>query len=95
MLGVRKRICNPREEESELRRGPWTLEEDTLLTHYITRHGEGRWNMLARGAGKLKTSWWAVRQLQKVKLSDFFCFSCSINHALTLQDWRELERVAD
>jgi myb proto-oncogene protein len=56
MLGVRKRICNPREEESELRRGPWTLEEDTLLTHYITRHGEGRWNMLARGAGKLKTS---------------------------------------
>ncbi|KAJ6903041.1 transcription factor MYB62-like [Populus alba x Populus x berolinensis] len=55
MLGVRKRICNPREEESELRRGPWTLEEDTLLTHYITLHGEGRWNMLARGAGLKRT----------------------------------------
>ncbi|KAG6764206.1 hypothetical protein POTOM_031665 [Populus tomentosa] len=55
MLGVRKRICSPREEESELRRGPWTLEEDTLLTHYITLHGEGRWNMLARGAGLKRT----------------------------------------
>lgn len=55
MLGVRKRICNPREEESELRRGPWTLEEDTLLTRYIARNREGRWNMLAKCAGKLKT----------------------------------------
>ncbi|KAH7571141.1 hypothetical protein JRO89_XS05G0258700 [Xanthoceras sorbifolium] len=27
------------EEETELRRGPWTLEEDTLLSHYISRHG--------------------------------------------------------
>ena len=43
------------EEDSELRRGPWTLEEDTLLTHYIARHGEGRWNMLAKCAGT-KTS---------------------------------------
>ncbi|RZS21798.1 hypothetical protein BHM03_00054475 [Ensete ventricosum] len=32
----------------EVRRGPWTLEEDTLLTHYIACHGEGRWNLLAK-----------------------------------------------
>jgi myb proto-oncogene protein len=38
-------------EENELRRGPWTLEEDSLLIHYIARHGEGRWNMLAKSAG--------------------------------------------
>lgn len=46
--------CNvPSEDEQrELRRGPWTLEEDTLLTHYISRHGEGRWNMVAKYAGK-------------------------------------------
>ncbi|KAE8698194.1 Transcription factor MYB57 [Hibiscus syriacus] len=43
------------EEDSELRRGPWTLEEDTLLTHYITRHGEGRWNVLAKCAGLKRT----------------------------------------
>lgn len=41
------------EESSEfdLRRGPWTLEEDNLLIHYITCHGEGRWNTLAKCAG--------------------------------------------
>ncbi|KAF5727744.1 hypothetical protein HS088_TW22G01441 [Tripterygium wilfordii] len=51
-----KRICNSREEEShELRRGPWTLEEDTMLTHYIARQGEGRWNMLAKCAGLKRT----------------------------------------
>ncbi|OMO62749.1 hypothetical protein CCACVL1_22656 [Corchorus capsularis] len=46
---------SPSEDESELRRGPWTLEEDTLLTHYIARHGEGRWNMLAKCAGLKRT----------------------------------------
>lgn len=50
--GVAKMECNSSEEDSELRRGPWTLEEDTLLTRYISRHGEGRWNMLAKCAGK-------------------------------------------
>ncbi|KAK0573008.1 hypothetical protein LWI29_001814 [Acer saccharum] len=43
------------EEAAELRRGPWTLEEDTLLSHYIARHGEGRWNMLAKCAGLKRT----------------------------------------
>ncbi|KAK3026679.1 hypothetical protein RJ639_040706 [Escallonia herrerae] len=46
---------NSSEEESELRRGPWTLEEDTLLIHYITCHGEGRWNLLAKCAGLKRT----------------------------------------
>ncbi|CAL9138905.1 unnamed protein product [Musa acuminata var. zebrina] len=39
----------------ELRRGPWTLEEDTLLIHYIACHGEGRWNLLARCSGLRRT----------------------------------------
>ncbi|PON78641.1 MYB transcription factor [Parasponia andersonii] len=43
------------EEETELRRGPWTLEEDTLLIHYISRHGEGHWNLLAKRAGLKRT----------------------------------------
>ncbi|CAI0552923.1 unnamed protein product [Linum tenue] len=43
------------DHDHELRRGPWTLEEDTLLTHYIARHGEGRWNMLAKCAGLKRT----------------------------------------
>ncbi|KAE8688010.1 MYB108 protein [Hibiscus syriacus] len=51
----RNNMSSPMEEDSELRRGPWTLEEDTLLTHYIARHGEGRWNMLAKCAGLKRT----------------------------------------
>jgi len=51
MSTIAKRDLSSNEEESELRRGPWTLEEDSLLIHYIARHGEGRWNMLAKSAG--------------------------------------------
>ncbi|URD93151.1 Myb-like DNA-binding domain [Musa troglodytarum] len=43
------------EEDMELRRGPWTLEEDKLLIHYIACHGEGRWNLLARCSGLKRT----------------------------------------
>ncbi|XP_052179767.1 myb-related protein 305-like [Diospyros lotus] len=43
------------DEEAELRRGPWTLEEDTLLIQYISCHGEGRWNMLAKRSGLRRT----------------------------------------
>ncbi|KAL3636069.1 hypothetical protein CASFOL_020616 [Castilleja foliolosa] len=39
----------------ELRRGPWTCDEDDLLTHYISCHGEGRWNNLAKFAGINRT----------------------------------------
>ncbi|KAF8394714.1 hypothetical protein HHK36_020931 [Tetracentron sinense] len=38
------------EEEMDLRRGPWTVEEDFILMNYIANHGEGRWNSLARCA---------------------------------------------
>ncbi|XP_052206560.1 transcription factor MYB108 [Diospyros lotus] len=43
------------EDQMELRRGPWTDEEDFLLINHITKHGEGRWNSLARCAGLKRT----------------------------------------
>ncbi|CAK9167828.1 unnamed protein product [Ilex paraguariensis] len=43
------------DEDAELRRGPWTVEEDTLLIHYIACHGEGRWNLLAKRSGLKRT----------------------------------------
>ncbi|CAN1806329.1 Transcription factor MYB2 [Linum perenne] len=43
------------EEMSELRRGPWTVEEDFKLMNYIAAQGEGRWNSLARCAGLKRT----------------------------------------
>ncbi|KAE9589422.1 hypothetical protein Lal_00000502 [Lupinus albus] len=55
MSSSTKRELGSNEEESELRRGPWTLEEDSLLIHYIACHGEGRWNMLAKSAELKRT----------------------------------------
>lgn len=34
-----------------IRKGPWTVDEDTILVNYITIHGEGHWNSVARRAG--------------------------------------------
>ncbi|XP_074577265.1 transcription factor MYB2-like [Curcuma longa] len=42
-------------EVMNVRRGPWTLEEDLLLIDNVASHGEGRWNSLARVAGLLRT----------------------------------------
>ncbi|XP_074567084.1 MYB-like transcription factor EOBII [Curcuma longa] len=42
-------------ETEELRRGPWTVDEDLLLVNYVVRHGQGRWNALARSAGLKRT----------------------------------------
>ncbi|KAK1277864.1 Myb-related protein 305 [Acorus gramineus] len=43
------------EEMMDLRRGPWTVDEDLVLVNYIAIHGEGRWNSLARCAGLKRT----------------------------------------
>ncbi|KAG6478512.1 MYB-like transcription factor EOBII [Zingiber officinale] len=39
----------------ELRRGPWTVDEDLLLVNYVAQHGQGRWNALALSAGLKRT----------------------------------------
>ncbi|CAD6269829.1 unnamed protein product [Miscanthus lutarioriparius] len=43
------------EKKPELRRGPWTVDEDLTLVNYIADNGEGRWNNLARAAGLKRT----------------------------------------
>lgn len=46
-------VNQQREEELlGVRKGPWTAEEDSLLTNYVAIHGEGRWNSVARSAGQ-------------------------------------------
>lgn len=49
------RSCGGRgsDDEPAVRKGPWTLEEDLVLVSYISQHGEGSWDNLARAAGKL------------------------------------------
>lgn len=41
------------EEFVEVKKGPWTAEEDALLMNYVSVYGEGRWNSVARFAGQL------------------------------------------
>lgn len=38
-------------DESGVKKGPWTPEEDEKLIDYITKHGEGSWRTLAKRAG--------------------------------------------
>jgi transcription factor MYB, plant len=45
----------PAAEEEELRRGPWTADEDAALSSHVAAHGEGRWNEVARAAGLRRT----------------------------------------
>lgn len=45
-----KKLCNS-SQDVEVRKGPWTMEEDLILINYIANHGEGVWNSLARSAG--------------------------------------------
>ncbi|XVF14086.1 hypothetical protein REPUB_Repub09cG0026800 [Reevesia pubescens] len=42
-------------QEVDVRKGPWTMEEDLILINYIANHGEGVWNSLAKAAGLKRT----------------------------------------
>ncbi|KAG5030207.1 hypothetical protein JHK87_013721 [Glycine soja] len=54
-MSTSKSVSSSSEDDNELRRGPWTLEEDNLLSQYISSHGEGRWNLLAKRSGLKRT----------------------------------------
>ncbi|XP_010544950.1 PREDICTED: transcription factor MYB108-like [Tarenaya hassleriana] len=43
------------DEDSDVRKGPWTEEEDAVLINYVSVHGEGRWNNIARFSGLKRT----------------------------------------
>lgn len=47
-----KKPCNSSSHDPEVRKGPWTMEEDLILINYIANHGEGVWNSLAKASGK-------------------------------------------
>lgn len=38
-------------ESSDLKKGPWTSEEDEVLTAYIQKHGHESWRALPKRAG--------------------------------------------
>lgn len=53
--GIQMRgVSGKKVEGAGLKRGPWTAEEDELLSNYIKKEGEGRWRMLPNKAGLLR-----------------------------------------
>ncbi|OWM62836.1 transcription factor MYB78-like [Punica granatum] len=46
---------NENEFIMDVKKGPWTAEEDALLMNYVSINGEGRWNSVARFAGLKRT----------------------------------------
>ncbi|XP_074587124.1 transcription factor JAMYB-like [Curcuma longa] len=49
------RAGNSSDVEVELRKGPWAVEEDLLLANYVSLHGEGRWDSVAKCSGLRRT----------------------------------------
>ncbi|XP_047169521.1 myb-related protein 315-like [Vigna umbellata] len=41
-------------QENNLRKGPWTAEEDAILAEYVTKHGPGNWNIVQQNTGLLR-----------------------------------------
>ncbi|XP_045808826.1 transcription factor MYB30-like [Trifolium pratense] len=41
-------------EKKGLKKGPWTSEEDEILTSYIQKHGHSNWRALPKDAGLLR-----------------------------------------
>ncbi|KAK4282593.1 hypothetical protein QN277_013951 [Acacia crassicarpa] len=47
--------ANQSKDDMSVRKGPWTVEEDTILTNYVATHGEGHWNFVAHCADLNRT----------------------------------------
>ncbi|GLJ44071.1 hypothetical protein SUGI_0919150 [Cryptomeria japonica] len=51
---------------SDLKKGYWTKEEDSLLKQHIQRHGEGRWSDIPKTADNEVKNYWYSRLKHRV-----------------------------
>ena len=42
-------------DKANVKRGPWTPEEDAKILAYVSRHGIGNWTLVPQKAGKFQT----------------------------------------
>lgn len=57
----------------ELRKGAWTVQEDTLLKNHIDKHGEGKWHLIPLKAGyKLRNPFGVTKH--SLAISFFYVF---------------------
>ena len=76
-VGVGGAAVESKEEGGGEKKGPWTPEEDELLTRYVTCHGERHWNLVAKSSGN-KTA------LLLVKLQSNMCASWTLLYSTAL-----------
>ncbi|XP_073059903.1 transcription factor MYB101-like [Primulina eburnea] len=50
----RKSSSTPTNNRNALKKGPWTVSEDTILVEYVKKHGEGNWNAVQRNSGLMR-----------------------------------------
>lgn len=74
-----KSITCSSEDDNELRRGPWSVEEDDLLINYIANYGEGRWNLLAIHAGNPRITKKEKKKRFLILLVFEYCFKPFFN----------------
>ncbi|KAK4751091.1 hypothetical protein SAY87_004573 [Trapa incisa] len=48
-------FCSEEDQLLEVKKGPWTEEEDALLLNCVNVYGEGRWNSIASFSGLKRT----------------------------------------
>ncbi|XP_010532312.1 PREDICTED: myb-related protein 306 [Tarenaya hassleriana] len=46
----------PCSENTDVKKGPWTPEEDIILVSYVQEHGPGNWRMVPENTGLLRCS---------------------------------------
>ncbi|XP_057439835.1 transcription factor MYB101-like [Lotus japonicus] len=49
--GKGKSTGRDNDAEEDMRKGPWTPEEDEILAAYVIKHGEGNWNIVQNNTG--------------------------------------------
>lgn len=49
--GKGKSTGRDNDAEEDMRKGPWTPEEDEILAAYVIKHGEGNWNIVQKNTG--------------------------------------------
>jgi hypothetical protein len=74
-------------DESGLKKGPWTPEEDQKLVKYIQKHGHGSWRALPKLAGICLSIFLYGAQLH-------LYLSLALTSSIFLQVLTDVEKVA-
>ena len=77
-----------------LHKGPWTEEEDAILTAFVNKHGEGNWRSLPKLAGthekriQLFQAWHLIcRSVIQVALEKYTTLRIKVKFERILLEW--------